>query len=125
MISKAELNLARAAGAHLDQARALLLSPTLSALLRVTPALEASMEDLAQLEQHVRSGVVSELETKQELRRELRSFKNSLKGVERLMAGAAAFHSGWAGLIGATAQTYSRTGQIEGPVAAGNTSVRG
>ena len=125
MISKAESELARAAGEHLDRARALLLSPTLTALLQVSPALDASLNELALLEQQVRTAADSEPGAKQRLRRELRSLRKSLNGVQRLMAGAAAFHSGWAGLIGAAAQTYSRTGQFEEPVAVASTSVRG
>ncbi len=125
MISHAEFELARAAGEHLDKARALLLSPTLNALLQVPPALDASLNELALLEQQVRTSADSEPGAKQQLRRELRSVKKALTAVQRLMAGAAAFHSGWAGLIGATAQTYSRTGQLQGPVAIASTSVRG
>lgn len=125
MISKAEFKLAREAGEHLDHARTLLLSPTLNALQRVTPALEASLNTLARLEDQVRATGKTELGAKQELGRELRTLKKSLRAVERLMAGAAAFHSGWAGLIGAAAQTYCRTGQMQEPVAAATTSVRG
>jgi hypothetical protein len=125
MISETEFELARTAGEHLDRVRSLLLSPTLSALEGVTPALEATLNSLARLECEVRSVGESELGAKQELRRELRLVKKSLVGVERLMASAAAFHAGWAGLIGAAVQTYSRTGQIQAPVEAGHMSVSG
>jgi hypothetical protein len=125
MISETEFELARTAGEHLERARSLLLSPTLSALERVTPVLEASLDSLAQLEHHVRSSGESDLAAKQQLRRELGSIRKSLTSVERLMANAAAFHAGWAGLIGAAVQTYSRTGQLQGPLEVGHMSVSG
>jgi hypothetical protein len=125
MISETEFELARTAGEHLDRVRSLLLSPTLSALEGVTSALEATPDSLARLECELRSGGEKELGAKQELRRELRLVKKSLIGVERLMASAAAFHAGWAGLIGVAVQTYSRTGQLQTPVEAGQVSFSG
>jgi hypothetical protein len=125
MTSETEFELARAAGEHLDQARSLLLSPTLSSLLGVAPALEASRESLARLEDRVRSTGAGGLGARQQLRQEMRILRRSLNGVERLMAGAAAFHAGWAGLIGAAAHTYSRTGVLQEPAGAGNVSVSG
>jgi hypothetical protein len=125
MISETEFELARTAGEHLDRARSFLLSPTLSALEGVAPVLEASLDSLARLEYQVRSSGESDLGAKLQLRRELGSIRKSLIGVERLMANAAAFHAGWAGLIGAAVQTYSRTGQLQRPVEAGHMSVRG
>ena len=125
MISGAEFELARAAREGLDQARTLLIAPTLAAMARVTPALEASAESLACLETRLRATADNELGATQQLRRELRSLKNSLSGVERLMAGAAAFYSGWGGLIGTTPPGYSRTGQIQRAVEAASMDVRG
>jgi len=125
MISETEFELARTAGEQLDRARSLLLSPTLAALEGVTPVLEASLDSLARLEFRVRSSAGNDLGAKQQLRRELGSIRKSLTSVQRLMAGAAAFHAGWAGLVGAAVQTYSRTGQLQGPVEAGRMSVSG
>lgn len=111
MISSAEFELARAARDNIDHAKGLMLAPTLPALLTVTPALEESAATLARLENRVRATGREELGARQQLRQELRGLKQSLRGLERLMENAAAFHSGWAGLIGSCAASYTRTGE--------------
>jgi hypothetical protein len=125
LISSAEFELARAARENIDHARALLLSPTLKSLIAVTPALEESATILARLEDHVKGVGHEDLASRQKLRQELRGLRQSLNGLERLMENAAAFHSGWAGLIGVSAAVYTRTGEPGLASAAGTMAVRG
>lgn len=125
MISSAEFELARAARESIDHAKGLLLSPTLNALIAVTPALEESAATLARLEDRVRETGHEDLGARQQLRQELRGLRRSLSGLERLMENAAAFHSGWAGLIGVCAAVYTRTGEPGHASDAGTMAVRG
>ena len=111
LISNAEFELAQAVRDQLDHARDLLLVPTLKNLLSLTPALERSAGKLAQLEGQVRATGREDLDARQQLRREIHGLRQSLRGIEGLMTNAAAFYSGWAGLIGIGAASYTRTGE--------------
>ena len=126
MISPAELDLARLTRADLDEVREALLDPSLGTLLDAAPVLERSAEALRMLERSVRCGTDVDAISRSRLRNEILGLRRSLDGVQALISNAASFHTGWAGLVGACATSYSPVGNpVYAPAEVSQMLVRG
>ena len=110
---------------HVEALRAALLCPGPEEIERCLPGLEEAARSLAAAETELSaSGAARPI-----LARELRALSHELKLASRLIEHGAAFHSGWAKLLGAAAAGYMPTGEaapITGLVqATGRLSVQG
>jgi hypothetical protein len=115
----------RNARQHIEALRTALVSPLLEEIERCLPGLEEAARSLTTAEAELRASGTH----RPTIAHELKALSHEVKLASRLIEHGAAFHSGWAKLLGAAAAGYMPTGEaapITGLVqATGRISVRG
>ena len=106
---------------HVEALRLALLTPSPEQIVRCLPGLEEAARCLAATERELPRAGPERLE----LPAELRALKNDLRAVNRLIERGAAYHQGWAKLLGLAAAGYTPTGDAAPIAASGSLSIRG
>jgi hypothetical protein len=121
------LNEIKAARSHVSALRSALLSPAQSPgeLIGCVPGLSKAAACLGAVEHQLKaqpavSIVVSIVDV-----RELKSLKSELRAVRTLIEHGAAFHRGWARLLGAAAAGYTSSGEAAPLMARGSVAMEG
>jgi hypothetical protein len=115
---RSNLNIARN---HVQTLRRALLSPSHEEIERCLPLLADAVGCISAIQRDL----ASQSNQDAELRRDLKSLRQELNAVNKLIEHGAAFWRGWARLLGSATSGYTPSGEARPVAVAGTISLRG